>query len=404
MKQSLALIKILGLSCLIGLTACGGKFNAEPQASLQPRPPVTADPLQSEEQRQWEAEENYETLPGRVLETESERESFFNDLLEEKPRYTEDQLAVEAETQYQKNEKKRAEKTEVKAETKKETAAEPVAPTVETPKKEAPKKDEPKPVKPVAPVTKNQFCDDLNVTGGKGEADLSELYNDDEPLPNAMPSAELKNARSDDKKNKFVCILLPIAIRMNEQVYRQRLEVVRLIAKKKQGQLTNDDQKWMDDMKIAYSLEVKATDADLLQRVDIIPLPLLLAQAALESGWGRSRAAGNLNNLFGIHAYGNQPCESQGGACIRKYKSLPEGVAGYIRLLNADRHYDQFRDARNKMRQARQPLDSIKLLENMGKYNESPAKYIQDVREIMTRYNKFTQYVFNEAAVEPESR
>jgi len=418
MKQSLVLLKILGLTCLV---ACGGKFNAGPQATLQARPPVTADPLQAEEQRQWE-EENYETLPGPVLETESERESFLNDLLEEKPRYTDDQLAQDAESQFQKNEKKRAEKAEKeKAEKEKEVATPEVPVTPEVPKQDIPKKEEPKketpkaetpktepakPAKPTAPAAKNQFCDELNVTGGKGLADLSELYNDDEPLPNAMPSAELKNARSDDKKNKFVCILLPVAIRMNEQVYRQRLEIVRLLAKKKQNTLTNDDQKWLDDMKIAYSLEVKDTEAELLKRVDIIPLPLLLAQAALESGWGRSRAAGNLNNLFGIHAYGNQPCEknASGNVCIRKFKSLPEGVAGYIRLLNAGKHYELFRDARNKMRLARQPLDSLRLLENMGKYNENPAKYVQDVREIMTRYNKFTQYVFNEQAVELEGR
>lgn len=350
------------LTLLTGLlTACGGRFEADSSTSAQVRPPVTSDPLTSEEQRRWEWGQDSEFMRAQVLETDRGRESFLQDLMEEKRSYTDDQLAFEAEAQFQKNEKKRTESDKIK------------------------------------------FCEDLNVTSANGELDLSELYNEEEALPTSMPSKDLENSSSLEKKNKFVCILLPIAIRMNEEVFRQRLEVIRLAGKKKQGTtLMTEDQKWLDNMKIAYNLKVENSDADLLRRVDIIPLPLLLAQAALESGWGTSRAAGQLKNLFGMHAAVGQPCEKGkggAGACVRKFKTLAEGVSAYIRLLNVGTYYEKFRESRNKMRVANDPLNSLKLLEALGGYNETPKKYIQDVRELMIKHNKLTQFVFSEDEV-----
>ena len=42
---------------------------------------------------------------------------------------------------------------------------------------------------------------------------------------------------------------------------------------------------------------------ELLQSVDIIPTSIVLAQAANESGWGRSRFAREYNALFGQYTY-----------------------------------------------------------------------------------------------------
>jgi len=46
----------------------------------------------------------------------------------------------------------------------------------------------------------------------------------------------------------------------------------------------------------------------LRRRVDIIPASLILAQAALKSGWGTSRFAPSRHNLLGMQLIGAAPC------------------------------------------------------------------------------------------------
>ena len=132
MKQKSVPTKMLGLISTLSLcagllTACGNKFEVNPEASAQVRPLVTSDPLTSEEQRRWEAEQDPDQMWGPLLETDTERESFRQDLMEEKRSYTDDQLARDAEDQFQKNEKKRAEK-EARREVPTSPPVKPVAP------------------------------------------------------------------------------------------------------------------------------------------------------------------------------------------------------------------------------------------------------------------------------------
>ncbi len=51
-----------------------------------------------------------------------------------------------------------------------------------------------------------------------------------------------------------------------------------------------------------YRLEKDADQEDLLSAIDIVPASLVLAQAAYESSWGRSRFAKNYHNFlaFGV--------------------------------------------------------------------------------------------------------
>lgn len=61
---------------------------------------------------------------------------------------------------------------------------------------------------------------------------------------------------------------------------------------------------------------------------------VILAQAAIESGWGESVLAKEHNNLFGITGYGpkNEYWHggkvelSEGGLCFRKYRSTRESI------------------------------------------------------------------------------
>jgi len=432
------------------LTACGGSFHAGPQ-SADLRPPATSAPKIAQDQRQWEATQQAQTQVEPLLQTQSERESFFQDVTEQKPSYTDDQLVDDAELQFQETEKKhKTKKPHSNANSSNSQrddsgdsqdslppvatddlpadgsgVAAPPAGTSTAKKPTAPKPPtaaKPKtPAKPKAPTQQQQaakptapakppdatiqtdFCDQFRLSGS-GAADLSDLYNNDAKLATSMLTRDLKAASGQTKQSKFVCIVLPIAVRMDEEVYRQRIEILRLQAKQKKNiALTADDQTWLSSIRTSYGLAAKDSYDELLKRVDIVPLPLLLAQAALESGWGTSRAAHDLNNLFGIHATKGQPCKTgydTHNAFVRQYTYITESVSDYVRLLNSGSYYSKFRDARTKMRSNGQALDSVKLLSSLGNYNETPVAYIKTVRQVMTGSSRLTQFVFKENEVQ----
>ena len=81
-----------------------------------------------------------------------------------------------------------------------------------------------------------------------------------------------------------------------------------------------------------------------------VPKNLIIAVAAVESGWGQSTLSIKDNNLFGIKAVGNQPAtiyptrEYINGRYVsindkfRHYENIKESIEDYIRLLNRPRY------------------------------------------------------------------
>jgi uncharacterized FlgJ-related protein len=464
---------------LVGLvSACGGQFNAGAQLAAGLRPPATSDPATAESMRTLEAEQSNDVVVVPVLDTKTQRESFLQDLNEQPRKTSDEQIAQDAETQFEQAENDRETKSlnqksvDRRAEDQKTPESETVAETtliqattpnatVAVPKAQpafqstaqklaadaAAKKpsvavNSTIPVKPSAdpemdretrvllqksadrkadeiaqkekrvqawkvdktPVSTvhNEFCENLNVMSKAAAGDMSHLYNRNDKLNSTLPSDELDAARVPQKKNKFICALLPIAIRMNEEVYRQRVEVLRLQLQDKKGSLTASDQLWLGDIKASYGLDKNASFTDLLKRVDIVPLPMLLAQAANESGWGTSGATRDLNNIFGLHASAGQECKygyDTNHACMRVFKTIKDGVSAYIRLLNSGRSYAKFREMRANMRNNAEGMDSMKLIAAMPNYNENPMKYIPNIRELMSGSNKLTKFKFEEEKV-----
>jgi len=93
-----------------------------------------------------------------------------------------------------------------------------------------------------------------------------------------------------------------------------------------------------------------------------IPPSIILAQAALESGWGRSRLAQRHHNIFGIKATGSQDATllntlefGQKGAHIvqarfRTFSSIQASIAHHGELLSSDHRYESTRSVGNNWR------------------------------------------------------
>ncbi len=129
----------------------------------------------------------------------------------------------------------------------------------------------------------------------------------------------------------------------------------------------------------------------------LVPASMALAQAAIESAWGRSRFAAEGNNYFGQWCFsagcGIVPSRRPQGASheVQVFDSLDEAVASYLRNINTHPAYTTVREARVEIRQREQPLDSLKLVEGLEKYSARGEDYIHELQQ-MIRYNNLKKF------------
>ena len=128
---------------------------------------------------------------------------------------------------------------------------------------------------------------------------------------------------------------------------------------------------------------------EMLLRVDRVPVPLALAQAALESGWGTSRLARLGNNLFGLRCFtpgcGLIPQDLQPGDRHR-YQAFvcpSRGLAAYLLNLNSHPAYADLRAERGAIRaEGREPA-ALELIPTLTRYAEDPDLYLARLRSLV---------------------
>ena len=132
-------------------------------------------------------------------------------------------------------------------------------------------------------------------------------------------------------------------------------------------------------------------------RTERVPTEMIVAQAALESGWGTSRFAVEGNNLFGIRTYDkNVPHLLLEGRTkwkgwgVRKFNTKCQSVQFFVELLNNHHAYEEFRDIRRRMILWDQQLDSIKLVRTLKNYSTTDD-YAKRVIYIIEKIRKQEQ-------------
>lgn len=128
---------------------------------------------------------------------------------------------------------------------------------------------------------------------------------------------------------------------------------------------------------------------ELMMRVDVIPISLVLAQAANESAWGMSRFAREGNNIFGQWCFdegcGLVPNRRGKNATheVRAFSSVQASVSAYFRNLNTNHSYEDMRDMRASMRSQGRPLDSMVLARGLTRYSERGMAYVHELQDII---------------------
>lgn len=118
-----------------------------------------------------------------------------------------------------------------------------------------------------------------------------------------------------------------------------------------------------------------------------VNLELLLAQAALESGWGDSRFAKVGKNLFGIRTYDLQdphmlPSNKPKKWGVKVYEHECYSVEHYVKILNNGSSFEDYRKLREDGID-----DPFILVETLGAY-ASDKDYFPKVKSIIKKIRK----------------
>ncbi len=209
-------------------------------------------------------------------------------------------------------------------------------------------------------------------------------------------------------KKEFVKTVLPIIINENQQIIVTR-EFLNDLKIKLQTFKTINNNEISKLNKIAKKFNIKYSNKhkldlieEILANVDIIPNSIALAQAAIESGWGKSRFAKEYNALFGEYTYdqnkGVVPLEREHGDkhLIKSFTSYNNSVSSYFKNINSHNAYKEFRDVRNIMRSKNNFSNISLLLNKLNSYAED-NNYVSNLHLVIEKnnFNKFDSKIIS---------
>ena len=202
-----------------------------------------------------------------------------------------------------------------------------------------------------------------------------------------------------ERKQAFFDFLAPIVMAENRRVLGQRERLLDLARALRAGERIGLlDRRWLGRLAAEYDV---ARDPDapqertleivalLERRVDAVPVPLALVQAATESGWGRSRFATEANNLFGHWCYepgcGLVPERRNAGAGheVAAFDSVAESVRRYVRNLNTHDAYAPLRAIRARMRRDGESPTAMALADGLIRYSERREAYVDEIKMVI---------------------
>ena len=120
-----------------------------------------------------------------------------------------------------------------------------------------------------------------------------------------------------------------------------------------------------------------------------VPNELILAQAVVETGWGKSRFANQANNLFGIRTFDRddnhmlpKTLTNWPGWGVKVFASKCDSVEYYVRIINEVWAYEAFRSLRQRHLNDGVIPDGMELAMTLDSYATDP-NYIPLVRSVI---------------------
>ena len=199
-----------------------------------------------------------------------------------------------------------------------------------------------------------------------------------------------------ERKTAFFNYFSPIVAGLNEDILEDRRRVK--AACDANGFATNSLSSLAKEYRVDDSeLSDDAFCAEMLRRVDIIPVSLALAQGANESAWGTSRFAQQGNNFFGQWCFkkgcGIVPSGRDDGKIheVADFRSPSDSVESYMLNINRHNAYKPLRKIRASLRTEDKPISGLALTWGLNRYSERGKEYGAELRS-MINFNALSQY------------
>ncbi|WP_420386410.1 glucosaminidase domain-containing protein [Roseivirga sp.] len=196
----------------------------------------------------------------------------------------------------------------------------------------------------------------------------------------------LDSLPSDEAKQKFIDVMMPAILIVKWQLEKELERLDQII---QDGILDQGD-----SMLVANWFDQYKTDnlPTLRRRLLTHPNSIVLAQAAVESGWGKSRFFIEANNVFGVWSYNSDEPRIPASirredyqVYLRKYGHIAESVMDYFKTIARAPAYTGFR------RKRAETSDIRELLPYLDKYSERGQEYVTQLMT-MIRYNDLQRY------------
>ena len=220
-----------------------------------------------------------------------------------------------------------------------------------------------------------------------------------------LPS-DLNTYEINDKKKIFISIMLPLLLKGNENVSIERSNLITFFKKGnfkklkvfcKKYKIKTIDCTNIDSLNNA---KLKTLQNILLNRVNVLPISMMLAQAIVESGWGGARFAQKGNALFGQWTWDKKKGISPTGIdkpsfAVKSFKNLQASVDAYILNLNTHPAYSKLRNYR-KLIGNPQNFNGYKFSRYLDKYAIIGFEYVKKINLMIKKNNleKFNSLKF----------
>ncbi len=185
-----------------------------------------------------------------------------------------------------------------------------------------------------------------------------------------FPAAFGNNLKTEERKKLFFMALMPLVLKINEDLGNQAKIISYLRYKFSRDELDADDEKIIESFAKKYDISTPfqgyRRTSVLLKRlqtnVDVIPPSLLLSVAAINTNWGQAKFLPLSNALYReLNWYSNEGLKPEDekeddSYRIKIYPSLYAAMEDYALKLNSNVDYEDFRQMRQTLQNKGQPL------------------------------------------------
>jgi Bax protein len=196
-------------------------------------------------------------------------------------------------------------------------------------------------------------------------------------------------------KESFVELLLPLIKKENQKIYNERITAINIF---KKGYFSWSNQEKTTIIKLAKKYKIRDifNQQEYKKRIDKIPISLVLAQAAIESGWGKSRFVKDANNIFGHWTFseiGIVPLKRDENKKhkLKLFRNLSESIATYMLNLNRNRAYKEFRKERFLCKLENKTFNGMIAAKNLKRYSAIGIEYVYRLKRVI-RVNNLNRY------------